>query len=88
MEAMASGIPVIAFPSGALNEIVAHRRTGFLVNDAEEMADAIFECDSIAPEVCRKEAELKFSSARMFAEYLELYNTSMRSEIEAQLEAV
>jgi glycosyltransferase involved in cell wall biosynthesis len=88
MEAMASGIPVVAFPSGALSEIVAHRRTGFLVNDAEEMADAIFECDSIAPEVCRKEAELKFSSARMFAEYLDLYRTITHSEAEVQLEAV
>jgi glycosyltransferase involved in cell wall biosynthesis len=88
MEAMASGIPVVAFPSGALGEIVAHRRTGFLVNDAEEMADAIFECDSIASEVCRKEAELKFSSARMFAEYLDLYRTITHSEAEVQLEAV
>jgi glycosyltransferase involved in cell wall biosynthesis len=88
MEAMASGTPVVAFPSGALSEIVAHRRTGFLVNDAEEMADAIFECHSIAPQVCRKEAEIKFSSARMFAEYLDLYRTAMGSKIEAQLEAV
>jgi len=88
MEAMASGTPVVAFPSGALSEIVAHRRTGFVVNDAEEMADAIFECDSIAPQVCRKEAELKFSSARMFAAHLDLYRTITGSEAEVQLEAV
>jgi glycosyltransferase involved in cell wall biosynthesis len=88
MEAMASGTAVVAFPSGALREVVAHRRTGFLVNDAEEMSDAIPKCDSIAPEVCRKEAELKFSSVRMFSEYLDLYRTVTRSEIEAQLETV
>ena len=88
MEAMASGTPVVAFPSGALPEVVSHRRTGFLVNDAEEMAEAIFGCNSIASEVCRHEAELKFSSARMFAEYLDLYRTATRSEVEAQLEAV
>lgn len=88
MEAMASGTPVVAFPSGALREVVAHRRTGFLVNDAEEMADAIFECDSIAPQICRNEAELKFSSARMFAEYVDLYRAATRSEVEAQLETV
>jgi glycosyltransferase involved in cell wall biosynthesis len=88
MEAIASGTPVVAFPSGALREVVADRRTGFLVNSAEEMADAIFECDSIAPQVCRNEAEQKFSSARMFAEYLDLYRTTMSLEVEAQLEAV
>ena len=32
--------PVIAFPSGALPEIVEHGRTGLIV-DAEEMAEAI-----------------------------------------------
>jgi len=88
MEAMASGTPVVAFPSGALSEVVAHGRTGFLVNDAEEMADAIFACDSIAPQVCRGEAELKFSSARMFAEYLDLYRAAISSEVEPQFEAV
>ena len=60
---------------------MAHRRTGFLVNDAEEMADAISECDSILPQTCRDEAEQKFSSARMFAEYLDLYRTAMSSEV-------
>jgi len=88
MEAMASGTPVVAFPSGALSEVVSHRRTGFLVNDAEEMADAIFKCDSIASKVCRDEAEQRFSSTRMFAEYLDLYRSAMGSEAEAQLEAV
>ena len=88
MEAMASGTPVVAFRSGALTGIVADRRTGFLVDDAEEMADAIAECDSIAPKACRMEAEDRFSSARMFAEYLDLYRTSMSSEVEAQLETV
>jgi hypothetical protein len=52
------------------------------------MADAIFECDSIGPQVCRKEAENRFSSERMFAAYLSLYRTAMGSEVEAQLETV
>lgn len=88
MEAMASGTPVVAFPNGALNEVVAHRRTGFLVNDVEEMADAISQCDSISPQVCRNDAEQKFSSARMFSEYLDLYRTAIGSAAERQLEAV
>src|SRR5207249_5576489 len=41
MEALAAGTPVIAFPSGALPEIVEHGRTGYLVSDVKEMAQAI-----------------------------------------------
>ena len=41
MEALASGTPVIAFPSGALPEIVEHGRTGFLVDGPREMARAM-----------------------------------------------
>ena len=38
MEALACGRPVVAFPVGALPEIVEHGRNGFLVRDVEEMA--------------------------------------------------
>ena len=88
MEALASGTPVVAFPNGALSDIVDHGRTGFLVNDDEEMADAIVQCDSISPQVCRNEAERRFSSARMFAEYMDLYLTTVGEEAAPQLEAV
>jgi glycosyltransferase involved in cell wall biosynthesis len=73
MEAMASGTPVVAFRSGALSEIVSSGRTGFLVDDVEEMAEAIRRADGIDPGVCRSEAERRFSSDCMFTNYLELY---------------
>ena len=73
MEAAASGTPVVAFPSGALSEIVCSGRTGFLVDDVEQMAGAIRRADVIDPRVCRAEAERRFSLARMFSEYLECY---------------
>jgi glycosyltransferase involved in cell wall biosynthesis len=87
MEAMASGTPVVAFPTGALKEIVAHRRTGFVVNSAEEMADAILDLNSISPSACREEAEQRFSSTRMFSEYMDLYRTITCLENAAQLQA-
>ena len=88
MEALASGTPVVAFPNGALNEIVVPRQTGFLVNNAEEMADAIGEVGSLSPSVCRREAEERFSSTRMVAQYLDLYRSVMSPETVAQLQAV
>ncbi len=73
MEALACGTPVIAFPSGALPEIVDHGRTGFLVRDVREMAEAIREIGSIDPGECRRAAEQRFSAERMIADYLRVY---------------
>ena len=73
MEAMACGTPVIAFPSGALAEIVEHGRTGFLVNDEREMADAIAAVDSINPEECSRVARERFPAERMISRYLDMY---------------
>ena len=73
MEALSCGTPVIAFPSGALAEIVEHGRTGFLVNDEFEMADAIRRAHEIDSEVCRQTATQRFSFDRTAEKYLELY---------------
>ena len=75
MEAVASGTPVIAWRSGALPEIVSDGRTGFLVDTVEQMPHAINVADSIQPDVCRREAERRFSSEKMISEYFELYRS-------------
>jgi glycosyltransferase involved in cell wall biosynthesis len=73
MEALACGTPVIAFPAGALREIVEHGRTGFLVSDAHEMAEAIAQAAEIDPEECRRVACERFSAERMVARYMDRY---------------
>ncbi|GAO39172.1 putative glycosyltransferase [Sphingomonas changbaiensis NBRC 104936] len=73
MEALASGTPVIAYRSGALPEVVEDGVTGFIVDDAAGMADAIGRLDEIDPAACRAAAEARFSAARMTDEYLRLY---------------
>ena len=87
MEAIASGTPVIAWCSGALPEIVSHGRTGFLVNSVEQMADAISRVESIDPSACWGEAEQRFSSKRMTAEYLNLYRSILACTKMPELEA-
>lgn len=80
MEALASGTPVIAFPAGALPEIVEHGRTGFIVRNAEEMAEAIAAIDQIDPEACREAAEQRFSARVMAQRYFERYESILRHQ--------
>jgi glycosyltransferase involved in cell wall biosynthesis len=74
MEAAACGTPAIAFPNGAIPEVVQHGVTGFLVEDWREMAHAISDLDQLWPEDARALAEERFSSRRMADEYERLYS--------------
>jgi glycosyltransferase involved in cell wall biosynthesis len=80
MEAIACGTPVVAFPSGALAEIVEPGVTGFLVNETEEMAEAIGACDTIDRDRCRAVARQRFSVERMVEQYFELYRSLVQPE--------
>jgi glycosyltransferase involved in cell wall biosynthesis len=73
MEALACGTPVVAFPAGALAEIVEPGVTGFLVNDAREMAEALVMTEKIDPERCREAARRRFSLDRMVEAYFAVY---------------
>jgi len=73
MEALACGTPVVAFPAGALTEIVEPGVTGFLVNDAREMAEALVMAEKIDPERCRAAARRRFSLDRMVERYFAVY---------------
>lgn len=81
MEALASGTPVIAFPSGALPEIIEHGRTGYLVSDVKEMARAITAASDLDPEACRDAARTRFSSTEMAERYLNLYDRIVSSKV-------
>ena len=73
MEALACGTPVVAYPSGALAGIVEHGHTGFLVQSAAEMAQAMLRVSAIDPETCRHAARTRFAQADMIATYLDRY---------------
>jgi glycosyltransferase involved in cell wall biosynthesis len=73
MEALACGTPVIAFPQGALVEVVEDERTGFLVRDASEMAEAIARAPLVDHEHCRQAARQRFSADLMIEAYTAAY---------------
>jgi len=73
IEAMACGTPVIAFREGAAPEVVRDGETGFLVDDEADMARAIARVDELDRRVCRAAVEGYFSTDRMVAEHIELF---------------
>ena len=73
VEALACGTPVVAFRNGALPEIIADGRTGYLVDTPDEMAEAIRAAHLIDGDECRREADARFSLERMTTAYLDRY---------------
>ena len=84
MEALACGTPVIAFPSGALPEIVEHGRTGFIVRDAQEMAEAIHAATRIDPEACRAAARERFPLERTVERYFAIYRRTRAARLDTR----
>jgi glycosyltransferase involved in cell wall biosynthesis len=84
LEALAAGTPVVAYPSGALPEIIEHGVTGFLVHDPEEMAARIRDAAALRPEDCRAAAK-GFSKERMVEEYLGMYRSLVSAARERHL---
>lgn len=78
MEALACGTPVVAFPNGALADLVDHGRTGFLVHDVEEMTEAMAAASTIDSALCRAQARRRFPLSRTIAAYMDAYHALAR----------
>jgi glycosyltransferase involved in cell wall biosynthesis len=73
LESMACGSPVLAFPEGAVPEVVEDGKTGYLCEDEAAMVEAIGRLDRLSRADCRAAVEGYFSTERMVADHVELY---------------
>lgn len=73
IEAMACGCPVVAFNRGSSGEIIEDGKTGFVVEDIEEMITAIEKIDNIDRKYCRQYTLDRFNAARMAEGYEKVY---------------
>ena len=73
IEAMACGAPVVAFNKGSMPELIEDGKTGFLVEDEDEMVEAIKKVETIDRTYTRAYALKNFSAKRMTDDYERLY---------------
>lgn len=80
IEAMSCGTPVIGFGNGSVPEIVKDGQTGFVVDDAEGMIEAIGKIDQIDRKAVRQRAEIYFSKNKMVSGYEKVYKRAIADE--------
>ncbi|HEX3843291.1 MAG TPA: glycosyltransferase family 4 protein [Steroidobacteraceae bacterium] len=76
IEAMACGTPVIAFPCGAVPEVIDSGITGYIVTSIEEAVACVERARGLDRRECRRQFERRFCAARMAREYCSIYRNS------------
>lgn len=75
IESLAVGTPVIAWRRGAMPELVAEGRTGFLVDGVDDAVRALSHVEGLDRNECRREAETRFGHHLMAERYAAVYRT-------------
>jgi len=87
IEAMLSGVPVLALARGAVPEVIEDGRTGVLCDDPTEMVAAARIAETFFDrKIIRRIAEERWSADRMARDYLRIYRSAIedRAADEAQ----
>jgi glycosyltransferase involved in cell wall biosynthesis len=73
IEAMACGLPVVAWRCGSVAEVIDDNVTGFVVDNLDDAIKAVGQVSRISRRRCRQVFETRFSDARMIRDYLRIY---------------
>jgi len=72
-ESMACGTPVIAMNRGAVPEVIADGKSGFIVHDLDELIEAVKSVHVLNPADCREHVETRLSMKRVADHYIKMY---------------
>jgi len=73
IEALACGTPIVAYPNGAVPEIIVDGLNGFIVNDIEGAVAAVNRIHTLDRKLCRRSFEERFTATRMASDYVSLF---------------
>jgi len=82
IEAMACGLPVVAWRCGSVPEVSEEGLTGFVVDSNDEAVEAVQRIPQLSRTRCRHVFETRFSSRRMCHDYLRIYRQLHHAELE------
>ncbi|HUO60838.1 MAG TPA: glycosyltransferase family 4 protein [Candidatus Acidoferrales bacterium] len=75
IEAMACGTPVIAFPGGAVSEVVSEHLSGYICRNVNDAVARVKDLKKLKPVNIRSYVQQHFSVERMVQEYCALYRS-------------
>lgn len=73
IEAMACGVPVIAWNRGSVPEVITDGVTGFIVENEQQACDAVRHIHTLNPAAIRREFEQRFTYMHMAKGYVDAY---------------
>jgi glycosyltransferase involved in cell wall biosynthesis len=79
IEALACGIPVIAFRRGSVPEVIQDGVTGYVVNNVDEAVGAVARIGDLSRSACRAAFEQRFTAERMASDYVATYRSLLGS---------
>jgi glycosyltransferase involved in cell wall biosynthesis len=77
IEAMASGLPVIAYRNGSVPEVIDQGITGVYADTLEELISLVPQALALDRRAIREHARKRFSHQRMVDDYLQIYQNAV-----------
>jgi glycosyltransferase involved in cell wall biosynthesis len=79
IESMVCGTPVVALRSGAVAEVVEDGVSGLVLDDPDELAQALHDVTRIDPAACRRRVSEHFSAKTMARGYAQVYQEAVEA---------
>ena len=81
IEAMACGVPVVAYNHGSVPEVIDEGLTGFVVDDIEGAVRAVGRLPELSRPAVRRRFEERFTARRMAEDHVALYAQLARGRV-------
>jgi glycosyltransferase involved in cell wall biosynthesis len=80
IEAMACGLPIIAYPRGSVSEVIEDGVNGFIAHDIRSAVRALSRVEDINRRECRLRFEERFTAKRMARDYIRIFERIVKQE--------